>query len=217
MSTEPSAVRLVVFDLGRVLIRICDDWQHACRCAGLEVNTASLLLHVTALKKLSDAHEVGQISSADFLAEIARVIGASPDHVRRASEAYTRGAYAGAPELVDELNAAGVRTACLTNTNEHHWQLLSQPGHPTFFPLDRLGYRFASHLMRCRKPDAAIYERVERETEMPPSSILFFDDVVENIEAAARRGWGANRVDPKLENPIPYVRSVLRQRGVLRV
>src|SRR5690348_16251169 len=113
MSTDPSGVQLVVFDLGRVLVRICDDWQHACRCAGLEINTASLLLNVTALKKLSDAHEVGQISSADFLAEIARVIGASPDHVRRASEAYTRGAYGGAPELVDDLNAAGVRTACL--------------------------------------------------------------------------------------------------------
>jgi FMN phosphatase YigB (HAD superfamily) len=217
MSTDTAGVQLVVFDLGRVLVRICDDWQHACRCVGLQVNASSLLLNAPALKKLSDAHEVGRIRSDDFLAQIAKVIGASPDHVRRASEAYTRGGYLGAAELVEELNAAGVRTACLTNTNEHHWQLLSLPGHSTFFPLDRLNYRFASHLIHCRKPDDAIYAHVERETGLPPSSILFFDDVLENVEAAARRGWHIHRVDPKFENPIPHIRSVLRQHGILPV
>lgn len=217
MSTSTAGVQLVVFDLGRVLVRICDDWQHACRCAGLDVNPASILSNAPALKKLSDAHEVGAVSSAEFLGEIARVIGASPDHVRRASEAYTRGGYPGAADLVQELRAAGVATACLTNTNEHHWGLLSEAGHPTFFPLDRLKYRFASHLLRCRKPDDAIYECVERQTGLPPSSILFFDDVAENVAAAARRGWRAHRVDPKLENPIPHIRSVLRQHGVLPV
>ena len=29
------SVQLVIFDLGRVLIRICDNWRHACEVAGV--------------------------------------------------------------------------------------------------------------------------------------------------------------------------------------
>lgn len=217
MSTDTAGVQLVVFDLGRVLVRICDDWQHACRCAGFDINPLSLLPHAGRMKELSHALEVGGISFEEFVGQISRCMGASVHQVRAASEAYILGAYPGAAQMVDEVNAAGIATACLTNTNEPHWGLLSQPGHPAFFPLDRLKYRFASHLMRCRKPDDAIYERVERETGLPPSSILFFDDVPENVEAATRRGWRAHRVDPNFENPIPQIRSVLRQHGILPV
>jgi putative hydrolase of the HAD superfamily len=216
MSTSDPGVRLVVFDLGRVLVRICDDWQHACRCAGLEINAAALLLHAARLKQLSDAHEVGEIDSGQFFAEIARLMGAEPVHVRSASEAYTQGGFPGAVELVDELNASGIPTACLTNTNPHHWNLLSQSGHLTYFPLNRLKHRFASHLVRFRKPDDAIYQHVEKETGASPGSILFFDDVMENVDAAARRGWRVHRVDPKLENPVPHLREVLWEKGVLR-
>ena len=31
----PSEIQLVVFDLGRVLLRICDSWEHACDLAGI--------------------------------------------------------------------------------------------------------------------------------------------------------------------------------------
>lgn len=217
MSTNPSGVQLVVFDLGRVLVRICDDWQHACKCAGFDINPLALLPHAERMKDLSHRLEVGGISFDHFSSQVAEYLDATPQQVRAAFEAYTRGGYPGAVEMLDELNSTGISTACLSNTNEPHWGLLSQPGHLTFFPLDRLQYRFASHLMRCRKPDDAIYERVERETGRPPSSILFFDDVPENVETAARRGWHAHRVDPKLDNPIPHIRSVLRQHGVLPV
>ena len=215
MSTATPGVRLVVFDLGRVLIRICDDWRHACRCAGVEIDVAPLLLHAAKFKQLSNALEVGQISFEQFAGEIAGLTGASPAQVRCAFEAYTREPYFGAADLVDELNATGFDTACLSNTNEPHWGLLSQPGHLSYFPLNRLKHRFASHLVRFRKPDEAIYAHVEKQTGTAPDSILFFDDVRENVDAAARRGWRVHRVDPKLENPVPHLRGVLKEHGVL--
>jgi putative hydrolase of the HAD superfamily len=216
MSENPDAVRLVVFDLGRVLVRICDDWQHACRLAGVRIQVASVLLHAGKLKQLSHELELGKIDFQQFASEAAPLLGASPQQVRCAFEGYTLAAFPGAAELVDEVRRAGIATACLTNTNEPHWRLLATPSHPSFFPLDRLDHRFASHLLRLRKPDDAIYAHVEAQTDMAPGSILFFDDVMENTAAAAHRGWRTHRVDPKLDNPIPRLREVLRSNGVLR-
>lgn len=216
MSEDPVAVRLVVFDLGRVLVRICDDWQHACRCAGVHVSVASVLLHAGKLKQLSHDIEVGRIGLDQFAEEAAPLLQASPRQVRAAFEGYTLGVYPGAVELVEEVGRAGVATACLTNTNEPHWRLLSTPTHPSFFPVEKLDHRFASHLLRLRKPDDAIYAHVEATTNVPPEAILFFDDVSENTEAAARRGWRTHRVDPKLNDPISPMRQVLRSHGVLR-
>jgi putative hydrolase of the HAD superfamily len=125
------------------------------------------------------------------------------------SDKFLYRAFAGGAELVEELNARGVATACLSNTNASHWRIMNDPAEEAHFPLHRLTHRFASHLVRARKPDPAIYEHVERETGIAPPAIVFFDDVVENIEAAIKRGWKARRVDPKSENPIPMIRSEL--------
>lgn len=214
---EKPEIRLVVFDLGRVLVRICDDWQHACACAGLDVPAFSIApADQLKLVELSHQHEVAQIDSARFIQESAKLMGLSSEQVRAASASYIVGAYPGTVQLLDELSAMGVATACLTNTNPHHWELLYQAGHPSFFPLDRLKWRFASHLMRLRKPGPAIYKQVEKETGIAPGSILFFDDVAENVDAARHCGWNAVRIDPALDDPMGQVRRALKEFRVIQ-
>ena len=44
------------------------------------------------------------------------------------------------------------------------------------------------------KPDAEIYDYVEKQTGKIPSHIMFFDDNVANIEAAKSRGWHATLI-----------------------
>ena len=61
----------------------------------------------------------------------------------------------------------------------------------------RLTHRFASHLCGLCKPDAAIFEHVERTTGVPPSQILFFDDLAENVDAAKSRGWRGYVIDSR--------------------
>ena len=46
-----------------------------------------------------------------------------------------------AVELVDELNAAGYQTACLSNTNAAHWKLMTTVGCENYLPLDRLTHQ----------------------------------------------------------------------------
>jgi putative hydrolase of the HAD superfamily len=214
--SSPSPVRLVVFDLGRVLVRICRDWQHACECAGIASFKRDLSdADASGLKAIARRHDVGELGIRDFAQHASPLMGLSPEQVLAMSEAFIFGPYPGAADLLGELNEVGIATACLSNTNEHHWQLLFERGHRAWLPMDRFTHHFASHLVGARKPDTAIYECVERTSGLRAGAILFFDDVSENVEAARRRGWIGEVIDPAPDEPIGQIRSALRRRRVM--
>ena len=209
-------IQLVVFDIGRVLLRICDDWRHACRVAGIAAPPGLGKGPPPApVDQLLRRYDTGVIDLETFAREIAPLSGMTAGDVVRLQECYLLGPYAGVGELLDDLSVAGVKTACLSNTSDAHWRMMLDPAGPNHLPLDRLDYRFASHLARLRKPDEAIYAHVERETGLPGDAIAFFDDVAENVDAARRRGWHAYRIDPTPDDPLPQVRSRLRDHGLI--
>jgi len=211
----PRGIELVCFDLGRVLVRICDDWRHACAVAGLTVPEATF--DAATGRRLHDfvcQVEVGAIDHDGFCRGVAPLLGLTPRDVSALSDAYTLGTYPGAIEVLDSLRRLGVPTACLSNTNENHWQILADPSGHSYFPFDHLNHAFASHLLRLRKPDDAIYEHVERTTGARGDAVVFFDDVPENVDAAARRGWRVVRIDPLPDDPIPQVRAALLRHGL---
>jgi putative hydrolase of the HAD superfamily len=211
-------VELVVFDLGRVLIRICDSWPHACKVAGLTIapDIAARIGGPPSAEadELLRLYDTGRLDLRSFARAIAPLSGLTPQDIIRIQESYLRGPYPGVDELLDALGSAGVRTACLSNTSGLHWEMMTSPGGPNSLPLARLTYRFASHLTGLRKPDAAIYEHVESETNTSGNRIVFFDDVEENVAAARRRGWRAYRIDPRPDDPIPQARAFLRSQGL---
>ena len=55
--------------------------------------------------------------------------------------------------------------------------------------------RFLSGEMRMAKPDAEIYAAVEAATGLAPDRLLFVDDRLDNIAAAAARGWQTHLFD----------------------
>ena len=208
-------VELVVFDIGRVLLRICDGWQHACSVAGVAVpDKAAKLPPPPEAEALIHDYDTGRVDLPTFARRMAPISGISADDIVKLQSCYLLGAYPGVPELLDGLSRAGVRTACLSNTADQHWRMMQDRSGPHHLPLDRLDYRFASHLVGLRKPDERIYAHVERETGTPGSAIVFFDDVEENVEAARRRGWRGCRIDPAPDDPLPQVRTFLRSQGL---
>jgi putative hydrolase of the HAD superfamily len=208
-------VELVVFDIGRVLLRICDDWKHACRIAGVEMPAGlGTGPPPPQFDDLARQYDTGRIDLETFAERVAVIGGFDADDVIRAQSCYLLGAYPGVPGLLDDLARAGARTACLSNTSDHHWRMMQDRSGPNYLPLDRLDHRFASHLVRMRKPDAEIYAHVERETGVAPGAIVFFDDVEENVAAARRRGWRGHRIDPAPDDPLPQVRAFLRGQGL---
>ena len=215
MTAASHGVKLVVFDIGRVLLRICDDWQHACRLAGINLPVAAAgAKPPPEADALIHDYDTGRIDLPTFAAKISAFSGLNADDVVRLQAHYLLGAYEGVPELLDDLARAGMRTACLSNTADQHWRMMQDRAGPHFLPLDRLDYRFASHLVGLRKPDERMYAHVERETGLSGGAIVFFDDVEENVQAARRRGWRGCRIDPMPDDPLPQARKFLTGLGV---
>jgi putative hydrolase of the HAD superfamily len=203
------APRLIIFDLGRVLIRICSTMQEASLRAGNTFVPTDLSPFAKAeLGQLSQRGDLGQFDELQLITRLAPILQMPPGQARLMFEQFLIGPYPGVIELLTDLRSAGHPTACLSNTNAAHWRLMTTPGTHAHLPLDLLTHRFASHLLRLRKPDPAIYREVEKRTATPASQITFFDDLQENVDAAARCGWNAILV-PHLDNPIPFLREQL--------
>jgi putative hydrolase of the HAD superfamily len=214
VSGTSHGVAVVVFDIGRVLLRICDDWQHACRVAGVSPPAAGAVPPASEMDRIVHDYDTGVIDLENFATQMERLSGMPAADVIKLQSCYLLGAYPGVADLLDDLARAGVRTACLSNTADQHWRMMQDRSSPHYLPLDRLDHRFASHLVGMRKPDGRIYAHAERETGAAGGEIVFFDDVEENVAAALRRGWRAHRIDPAPNDPLPQVRRFLRLQGL---
>ncbi len=210
---DPPPIDLVIFDLGRVLIRLAADRPDAAAMAGVDLPPLS----EDAWRKwetIRDDHETGRISFDQFADRLAPVSGLDRGQHAALYEGWLRGPYPGVEELVDELRAGPTRLACLSNTNDFHWSLMTAPAGNNALPMDKLHHRFASHLVGSAKPDAAIYEHVERETGVEPGRMIFFDDSPANVEAARARGWRGEVIADD-GDPVSQMRRRLGRYGVL--
>jgi len=211
-------IGLVVFDLGRVMVRLCDGWKHACERAGvpyrpgLDSSSNELRDKVLHLVFLC---ETGVIDQAEWARRVGEVTGMTPEHADAVSYARLDGPFPGWHALLDKLAEAEIRTACLSNTNAVHWKLMSAGDGPHRLPLQRLTYRFASHLIGAHKPDPAIYRHVEKNTGITPRAILFFDDAGPNVLAARDRGWAAQVIETD-QDPVTQITKHLIGYGVLK-
>src|SRR5687768_3561194 len=185
---QTDTVRLVCFDLGGVLVRLADGWEDACRRANVAPPSGPEDLWRN-LHHLMVRYETGDLDEAGYLREMLPCLpGMTERNLRAVYDAWLQGMYPGAAELIDELKARGVRTACLSNTNERHWRTAMETD-AQYAPLKRLDYLFASHHLRVMKPHEQAYRRVEAGTGIAGERILFFDDKPENVDAARAAGW----------------------------
>jgi beta-phosphoglucomutase-like phosphatase (HAD superfamily) len=112
---------LVVFDLGGVLVQIARTWDEAHERAGLAGRPPRPSLHERIVEV---GVQDGSIQSVEFYRRAAEVSEGryTPADVRRMSEAWLIGEYPGVDAVFDRLEAAGVETAVLSNTNDAHWR-----------------------------------------------------------------------------------------------
>lgn len=208
-----SNIELVVFDLGRVMIRLCGGWEDACRRAGVPV-PANLHEPVVqqAIKHAGYLHETGRLSDAEFARRTGEIVGLLPAQVQAVSHAWLDGPFPGWDALIDRVHAAGARTACLSNTNAAHWKIMTTPG-ANFLPLERLHFRIASHLVGAYKPEPAIYHALESASGVAPERIIFFDDLPVNCAGAETRGWRAQIITYP-GDPVQQVRECLMRNGL---
>jgi len=191
---DTSPIRLVCFDLGGVLLRICRSWEEGCARAGIRVReTGATGPTLYDRNRLVIEYQTGRMTCESFFCAISESLGGaySPDEVRAIHRAWVIEEYPGAARIVHEVHSAGLATACLSNTNPAHWARMD--AYPSVMTL---GARLASHELRLHKPDPAIYREAEARLNVPGHAILFFDDLPENVNAAREAGWQAEWIDP---------------------
>jgi putative hydrolase of the HAD superfamily len=187
----------IIFDLGRVMIRIADNWREACEFAGVEYRDYDNNHQAQDGRNAAeDALERGEISF-DEMAERFRQSGDgaySVDEIKKIYLSIINDEFAGMADFVSSLQNRGYLTACLSNTCDAHWeQFLHSGRYPAIEMLDE---HFASHLLGVRKPEEVIYRKVMKLLGAAGKDIIFFDDRPDNVAGAMRCGWNVMQIMP---------------------
>ncbi|HZW10882.1 MAG TPA: HAD-IA family hydrolase [Phycisphaerales bacterium] len=211
-------VRMVCFDAGGVLVRICRGWREGCEAAGIEFRESPDAARGDAARTaIHEDYQRGLICCDDFFSRMAETTAGlySAAEFRAVHEAWILGEYQGARDLVQRLNdLGGVETGLLSNTNASHWAQRHMFGGRGSSAVGLLRHPHASHLLGVSKPSPEIFRAFEARTGAAPDEVLFFDDMPENVEAARRAGWRAETVDYTGDTCAQIARR-LREHGVL--
>lgn len=177
----------VVFDLGKVLLDF--DYgpvvRHVAARSRVTVEAVHRLLLVS---PLLGEYERGELTSEVFHRRIVEATGYGEGF--EAFAALFSDIFAEIPPMVRmqaELRARGVPTFIFSNTNDLAIVHVRR-NFPFFAGFD--GY-VLSYEHGSMKPDAALYEVVERMTGRRGADLMYFDDRPENYEAGLARGWQA--------------------------
>lgn len=183
--TPKTPVRAVVFDVGRVLY----EWDLRHLFAKLIDDEAELdwfLAHVVT-PEWHFEHDAGR-PLAEMVPERAAMF---PDHAHLIKAYAMRfnesipGPVAGSHDLVHTLSACGIPLFAITNFGAEFWDQF-RPTAPVF---DLFADIVVSGVEKLAKPDPAIFRIAVGRFGHAPGEMLFIDDSLANIEAAAALGW----------------------------
>jgi len=167
---SPGAADALLFDLGRVVLDV--DFNRTL--------------------KLYRRHEKGEISDAAFFAGLRGSLGVdlSDAQFLEGWNAIFAGEMPGMKQLLARA-ALRLPLYAFSNTNSPHVDYFSRQYADL---LSHFREMFLSSSIGLRKPDAEAYDHVVEAIGVPAERIVFFDDLVENIEGARDRGLTAVHV-----------------------
>jgi glucose-1-phosphatase len=184
-------IKVLLFDIGGVVIdydlnRAFTAWEPISRFSRLAMQQAFKF------DAVYEQHERGEITAEAYFDHLCTTLQLQQDHARIA-EGWNAIFIGEIIETLAMVQAARLRFPCyaFTNTNDIHHVTWS-----AMFPrvTDSFERVFTSYEVGYRKPDPRVFEYVARTLGVSPESIMFFDDTVENVDAAASSGLRAVHV-----------------------
>ncbi|EEF58646.1 HAD family hydrolase [Pedosphaera parvula] len=176
---------VVVFDLGKVLVDF-DYGIVARKLAARGTISAAEVQKFIDHSPLLFRYETGLMTKQEFFQSVSKETGFCGD-----LEEFSRifaDIFEPIPRMIElhrSLRTKGIPTFIFSNTNEIAVAHIRK-SYPFFANFD--GY-ILSYQHGVMKPQAGLYEVVERETKRRNSEILYLDDRAENVTAGAARGW----------------------------
>ena len=189
MSTKKP--KALLFDLGGVIIDV--DFRRAFR-AWEPLSQLSLeeIAQAFRFDIQYEKHERGEITAFEYFDHLRSVLFLKEDYVRIA-EGWNSIYVGEISETICMVQSARAHFPChaFTNTNATHhvtWSAMF----PTITSLfDRV---FTSHEIGHRKPEKQAFEHIAHAVGVPLDSMMFFDDLLENVEGAKSAGLQAIHV-----------------------
>ena len=183
----PPSDTAIVFDLGKVLVDF--DYSIAARriAARSKAPPDQVRLFID-YSPLLVRYELGLITTSQFFDEIRHATGFSG--TRDEFGEFFADIFTEIPPMIRlhaALRARGFPTYIFSNSNDLAISHIRRR-FPFFGQFD--GY-ILSYEHGAMKPDAKLYEVVERETRRRGQKIVYIDDRPENVAAGAARGWHA--------------------------
>ena len=176
---------VAVFDLGKVLVDF--DYSIAARLIAARSTTPPAdVQHFIDHSPLLYRYETGLMTRQEFFAEIVRATGFLGDIDEFGQ--FFADIFSAMPPMIAlhaRLRAHGVPTFIFSNTNDLAIAHIRR-NFPFFADFDA---HVLSYEHGAMKPDAKLYEVVERVTGRKQKQILYLDDRIENAEAGVARGW----------------------------
>ncbi|MEP1767081.1 MAG: HAD family phosphatase [Sulfitobacter sp.] len=176
--------KAVIFDIGNVLI----EWQPE-RYFDAQIGESRRrdMFSMVDLHGMNDRVDRGE-NFSDVVAETAQSYPQWHDEIMMWHDRWIDLAAPLIPHawrLKDALQANGIPVFSLTNFGIET-MVIARQAYPVLETFDR---DFISGHMGVIKPAPRIYEMVEQATGLTGAELLFTDDRIDNINAAAARGW----------------------------
>ena len=176
----------VVFDLGKVLVDFDYDIAIPRIAARSTLPPAEVKKFFFQSHLLVD-YESGRLTRQEFFEAVCKATGFRGT-IEEFGELFAD-IFMPIPPMI-ELHAGlrhrGIPTYIFSNTNDLAIEHIRQ-NFPFFRDFD--GYIF-SYKVKAMKPDAKIYEALEKLAGRHGADILYIDDRPENVAAGVARGWG---------------------------
>jgi epoxide hydrolase-like predicted phosphatase len=186
-----SRIKNIIFDLGGVILNLSVDstLRKFAEHSNLPVDKVIEIYHS---RPEFLAYEKGEISNDEFRTALREIFSITTldTQIDECWNAMLGDIPKERIDLLRELKSK-YKTYLLSNTNAIHLDSFTgvvkkQHGIESLDPLFHKAYY--SHLMKMRKPDAAIYEFVLKENGLKANETIFLDDNVANLKGAASVG-----------------------------
>lgn len=177
-----SEIKVILFDMGRVLVKI--DFDAFPNALGLFTKEQREPFREETIK-LDYLFQCGRITKEEFLQKQCDVFH-NKFTQQQVLNAYNAIIVEENTEILPLVLKAKerYRIAVLSNTSIEHWQ----KSHEIAPLLQLFPEKFTSFQIGEMKPARVVYEKVIASLGVEPSSILFIDDVQENIDGAIACG-----------------------------
>ena len=180
-----NAPKIVAFDLGKVLV----DFDYSIAVSRIAANgtlsPAGVKIFLGQSHALVD-YESGRLTREEFFGQARKATGFRGT-IEEFGEFFAD-IFTEIPQMIGlhtTLRQRGVPTCIFSNTNDLAVEHIRR-NFPFFKNFD--GYVF-SYEIGAMKPDAKIYEALEKLVRRRGAEILYLDDRPENVAAGAARGW----------------------------